>query len=131
MTPLGILVLTLGLAALAPVAFAQMHASAGINAGEYDPAQLPGTVVSNPRIPPAAKPAPGKGSLRGLASVYPYTGAVWYQTEVVIPDAWRGKHIELFMERCQWGIPLSGSTTACRGRGTAWSHRTSTTCRRR
>ena len=31
----------LGLAALAPVAFAQMHASAGINAGEYDPAQLP------------------------------------------------------------------------------------------
>ena len=67
-----------------------------------DPAQLPGTVVSNPRIPPAAKPEPGKGSLRGLASVFPYTGAVWYQTEVVIPESWRGKHIELFMERCQW-----------------------------
>jgi len=67
-----------------------------------DPARLPGTVVSNPRIPAAAKPEPGKAGLYGFAPVYPYTGAVWYQTEVVIPDAWRGKHIELFMERCQW-----------------------------
>ncbi len=67
-----------------------------------DPARLPGTVVSNPRIPAAAKPEPGKGNLRGLTAVYSYTGAVWYQTEVVIPDTWRGQRIELFLERCQW-----------------------------
>lgn len=67
-----------------------------------DPARLPGTVISNPRIPATAKPAPGKGNLRGLTAVYNYTGAVWYQTEVEIPDGWRGKQIELFMERCQW-----------------------------
>lgn len=67
-----------------------------------DPARLPGTVFSNPRVPAAAKPEPGKGSLRGLTPVYSYAGAVWYQTEVVIPGTWRGKRIELFLERCQW-----------------------------
>lgn len=42
-----------------------------------------------------------------------YAGAAWYQREVDIPDAWRGKHLSLFLERCHWetrlwvdGIPV-------------------------
>jgi hypothetical protein len=29
-----------------------------------------------------------------------YVGAAWYQKEVIIPAGWKGKHIELFLERC-------------------------------
>ncbi|MBC7889776.1 MAG: beta-glucuronidase [Ferruginibacter sp.] len=29
-----------------------------------------------------------------------YTGAAWYQKEVIIPASWKGKHISLFLERC-------------------------------
>ncbi len=31
-----------------------------------------------------------------------YVGAAWYKKEVEIPDAWKGQHIELFLERCHW-----------------------------
>ena len=31
-----------------------------------------------------------------------YTGAAWYQRDIVIPADWRGKHVELFLERCHW-----------------------------
>ncbi|MBN8215620.1 MAG: hypothetical protein J0L75_03220 [Spirochaetes bacterium] len=62
-----------------------------------DPASLPGTVDSNPRQPPARF-----GDLKGFAQVYPYRGGVWYQQELEIPAAWIGKHLTLFLERCQW-----------------------------
>jgi hypothetical protein len=67
-----------------------------------DAAQLPGTAATNLRIPPVPKPTPGKGNPRGPTMVYPYFGAVWYQTEAVIPESWRGKSVTLFLERCQW-----------------------------
>ena len=31
-----------------------------------------------------------------------YKGAAWYQKEVTIPSSWKGKHIELFIERSHW-----------------------------
>ena len=31
-----------------------------------------------------------------------YTGAAWYQKEVVIPTGWNNKHISLFLERVIW-----------------------------
>ncbi len=37
-----------------------------------------------------------------LISDYHYVGAAWYQKEVIIPEDWNGKNIELFLERCHW-----------------------------
>jgi len=31
-----------------------------------------------------------------------YEGLAWYQREVTIPESWKGKEIELFLERCHW-----------------------------
>ena len=31
-----------------------------------------------------------------------YAGAAWYQRDIVIPDKWDGKTIELYLERCHW-----------------------------
>ncbi|WP_395399624.1 sugar-binding domain-containing protein [Pseudoduganella sp. UC29_106] len=32
-----------------------------------------------------------------------YLGAAWYQREVDVPAAWKGKRVQLFMERPRWG----------------------------
>lgn len=37
-----------------------------------------------------------------LSRPYEYTGPVWYQTEFIIPETWRGQHITLCLERCHW-----------------------------
>jgi Glycosyl hydrolases family 2, sugar binding domain/Glycosyl hydrolases family 2/Glycosyl hydrolases family 2, TIM barrel domain len=43
------------------------------------------------------------GPARGwLSRPYIYTGAAWYQRDVVVPDAWRGKRVTLFLERPHW-----------------------------
>jgi hypothetical protein len=31
-----------------------------------------------------------------------YVGAAWYRKEVIIPAAWKGQFIQLFLERCHW-----------------------------
>ena len=31
-----------------------------------------------------------------------FKGAAWYQRDIVIPESWDGKHIELNLERCHW-----------------------------
>ncbi len=31
-----------------------------------------------------------------------YVGMAWYQKKVKIPSSWKGKNIQLFMERCHW-----------------------------
>jgi hypothetical protein len=31
-----------------------------------------------------------------------YVGAAWYEREITIPEAWRGKRITLLLERCHW-----------------------------
>jgi hypothetical protein len=35
-----------------------------------------------------------------------YVGAAWYQKKVEIPEGWKQKHIELFLERCHWETKL-------------------------
>jgi beta-galactosidase/beta-glucuronidase len=37
-----------------------------------------------------------------LKPVKYYKGAAWYQKDVEIPDAWNGKRVVLFLERCHW-----------------------------
>ena len=37
-----------------------------------------------------------------LQPVKYYKGAAWYQKKVTIPPSWKGKHIELFIERSHW-----------------------------
>jgi hypothetical protein len=37
-----------------------------------------------------------------LTPVKYYSGVAWYQKEVVVPQDWKGKSIELFLERCHW-----------------------------
>ncbi len=31
-----------------------------------------------------------------------YVGAAWYQKEVMIPDSWKSRHIQLYLERAHW-----------------------------
>jgi hypothetical protein len=35
-----------------------------------------------------------------------YVGAAWYQRDVTVPEAWTGKRITLFLERCHWVTTL-------------------------
>lgn len=37
-----------------------------------------------------------------LQPVKYYKGAAWYQKTVIIPQAWKSKHLELFIERSHW-----------------------------
>jgi hypothetical protein len=73
--------------------------------------KLPGTMeeaklgIPNPQPP----------SLVGLYRPNTYEGMAWYQRQIEIPDTWRGKRIELFLERVRWvsrawldGQPIGG-----------------------
>ncbi|MDP4275960.1 MAG: beta-galactosidase, partial [Bacteroidota bacterium] len=37
-----------------------------------------------------------------LQPVKYYKGAAWYQKSIIIPASWKGKHLELFIERSHW-----------------------------
>ncbi|MEI7732816.1 MAG: sugar-binding domain-containing protein [Verrucomicrobiota bacterium] len=37
--------------------------------------------------------------VKHLSRAFPYHGAAWYQREIIIPDAWKGGHTSLFLER--------------------------------
>ena len=37
-----------------------------------------------------------------LSRPFVYEGAAWYQRDVIVPDSWRGKRLELFLERPHW-----------------------------
>lgn len=48
-----------------------------------------------------------------LTRAYSFTGPVWYERNIAIPQAWRAKRVLLFLERCHWetqvwidGFPL-------------------------
>lgn len=47
----------------------------------------------------APEPDPNPGF---LSREHKFIGAAWYQREIVIPDAWRGRDVELFIERVLW-----------------------------
>lgn len=65
--------------------------------------KLPDTIVL-----PGSTDEAGKGVANTAAYVdrlsrrHEYTGQAWYQREVVIPESWSGKRIELELERCHW-----------------------------
>ena len=41
-------------------------------------------------------------SLAHLSRPCIYTGPAWYQQQFIIPDAWQGRRVTLFLERCHW-----------------------------
>jgi hypothetical protein len=52
----------------------------------------------------AAHAQPGQVKVPFLAQPQRhYLGAAWYGREVVVPPAWRGKRVQLFLERPRWG----------------------------
>jgi hypothetical protein len=59
---------------------------------------LPGTTdEAKLGIPNTAKP-----SLDGLYRPNVYAGPAWYQRDIEIPDGWKGKRVQLFLERVHW-----------------------------
>lgn len=45
---------------------------------------------------------PDQPETRRLTHVLKYVGPAWYQRDIVVPNNWSGKRIELFLERCHW-----------------------------
>lgn len=41
-------------------------------------------------------------SIDRLTRVYKYEGPAWYQRVIYVPASWKGKCLELFLERCHW-----------------------------
>jgi len=60
--------------------------------------QLPGT-MDDAGLGPKNTNAP---TLEGPYRLYDYAGPAWYQRDLEIPAAWRGKRVTLFLERCRW-----------------------------
>lgn len=62
-----------------------------------DRVHLPGTTDSNKK----GNINTGK-PINRLSRYYEYVGPAWYQKDVLIPENWDGKNIELFLERVLW-----------------------------
>jgi len=62
-----------------------------------DKIQLPGSCEQGGFGVKSTAPTIGK-----LTRVIKYEGRAWYQRKIEIPESWRGKRIELFLERCHW-----------------------------
>ena len=59
--------------------------------------KLPGTIAQSQKGPRAE---PGE-KVKELSSEYPYEGVAWYQRTIEIPKEWKGRSIDLFLERTQ------------------------------
>ncbi|MDR1814257.1 MAG: hypothetical protein LBR18_05355 [Tannerella sp.] len=57
---------------------------------------LPGT-DSDGRLGQAWTPS--VGLTHGPVRIYAYDGIIWYEREITIPEAWKGKTVKLFLER--------------------------------
>jgi len=79
-----------------------------------DTIRLPGTTETNRRGP--ENPDRWTG---GLTRLYRFNGPAWYEREVVIPPAWRGKRVTLILERTKYtqvwldGRPCGESPILC------------------
>jgi hypothetical protein len=60
-----------------------------------DTIPLPGTIALNKKGPQASF----HENVEELSSEYPYKGMAWYQRTILIPEEWRGRGVELFVER--------------------------------
>ncbi|MUH36231.1 glycoside hydrolase family 2, partial [Zobellia amurskyensis] len=64
---------------------------------------LPGTLDdANIGKPNSIEPAINNYVMSNLTRRHHYTGKAWYQKKVVIPNSWKGKKIELELERVIW-----------------------------
>ena len=62
-----------------------------------DKVTLPGTTDSNQKgIRTTNKP------INRLSRYYEYVGPAWYQKDIIIPEDWAGKSVQLFFERILW-----------------------------
>jgi F5/8 type C domain/Glycosyl hydrolases family 2, sugar binding domain len=59
---------------------------------------LPGT-MDDARLGPRNTNAP---TLEGPYRLYNYAGPAWYQRDLIIPRAWQGHRVTLFLERVRW-----------------------------
>ena len=50
----------------------------------------------------AGTPNPEKPTLDGLYRLYVYEGPAWFERQIEIPPAWKGKQVSLFLERTHW-----------------------------
>jgi hypothetical protein len=60
--------------------------------------KLPGTMDDAKLGRPNSLPP----SLAGLYRRNTYQGMAWYERQIIVPEAWRGKRIDLFLERARW-----------------------------
>jgi len=60
--------------------------------------RLPGSTDENGFGTPVTRP----GDHMTLQRLREYTGAAWYQCSLEIPADWRGRRVELFLERAHW-----------------------------
>lgn len=65
---------------------------------EGDTMRLPGSTDEAKLGPPNTAPA----TLDGLYRTHPYEGPAWFESDVIIPGPWRGKHVSLVLERVHW-----------------------------
>ena len=69
--------------------------------------QLPGTLDdAGLGVKNTQEPAMDNRVLWGLTRKHQYIGAAWYQKEVVIPADWKGKKLDLELERVIWESKL-------------------------
>lgn len=66
-----------------------------------------------------------KETLLMLTRKHSYIGAAWYSKEIVIPASWKGKHIELFLERIIWtsAVWVDGKEVAGKEESLSTPHR--------
>ena len=62
-----------------------------------DPIELPGSCEER-----GYGTKPKEPETRRLTHLLKYVGPAWYQRDIVVPENWAGKRVELFLERCHW-----------------------------
>ncbi len=67
-------------------------------ADQFGKGRLPGSTDENKLGQPNNRPA----NFDWLSRLVEYCGPAWYQREIEIPEAWKGKRVSLFLERCHW-----------------------------
>ena len=60
--------------------------------------RLPGSTDENKLGVHNNRPA----NFNWLSRLFEYCGPAWYQREIEIPEAWKGKRVTLLLERCHW-----------------------------
>jgi len=89
--------------------------------------KLPGTLDDAGAGDPTSLTADSlnKETLLMLTRKHSYIGAAWYSKEIVIPASWKGKYIELFLERIIWtsAVWVDGKEAALKEESLSTPHR--------